>query len=66
MLLVVLVVVGLIVLIVKATKRGRETTVIISGQAAGWYPDPSDDQLLRYWDGTQWTGDTAQKDSSTS
>lgn len=23
--------------------------------AAGWYPDPYDDQLLRYWDGAQWT-----------
>lgn len=27
---------------------------------AGWYPDPSGDpSKLRYWDGTQWTGDFA-------
>ena len=24
----------------------------------GWYQDPSDDDLLRRWDGTAWTGDT--------
>ena len=22
---------------------------------AGWYPDPSDDGVVRYWDGTQWS-----------
>ena len=26
---------------------------------AGWYPDPSDPQKQRYWDGTQWTEHTA-------
>jgi len=24
---------------------------------AGWYPDPDDAALQRYWDGEQWTGD---------
>ena len=24
---------------------------------AGWYPDPDDAALQRYWDGGQWTGD---------
>jgi resuscitation-promoting factor RpfB len=25
---------------------------------AGWYPDPSDPQRIRYWDGTSWTEQT--------
>ena len=25
---------------------------------SGWYPDPSDGQLERYWDGTRWTQGT--------
>ena len=29
----------------------------MADQQAGWYPDPSGDaSKLRYWDGTQWTG----------
>jgi len=28
-------------------------------QPADWYADPSDPSLLRYWDGTAWTGHTA-------
>jgi hypothetical protein len=23
----------------------------------GWYPDPSDDRIMRYWDGAQWKGE---------
>lgn len=26
---------------------------------SGWYPDPRDPRLLRYWDGTAWTAHTA-------
>jgi len=26
---------------------------------AGWYPDPATRGLQRYWDGTQWTNNTA-------
>jgi hypothetical protein len=26
---------------------------------AGWYPDPNNGQLQRYWDGTRWTENTA-------
>ena len=24
---------------------------------AGWYPDPTEPSVLRYWDGVQWTTD---------
>jgi resuscitation-promoting factor RpfB len=24
----------------------------------GWYPDPQQPELLRWWDGTQWTNQT--------
>ncbi|EKT76961.1 hypothetical protein WSS_A40035 [Rhodococcus opacus M213] len=27
----------------------------------GWHPDPVDPNIVRYWDGTQWTGDTQPK-----
>lgn len=27
-----------------------------SGIPAGWYPDPSDSQRVRYWDGGNWSG----------
>lgn len=28
---------------------------------AGWYPDPADVSLLRWWDGTRWTDDRAAR-----
>ncbi|WP_082521021.1 DUF2510 domain-containing protein [Rhodococcus sp. Leaf278] len=28
---------------------------------AGWYPDPANPQLIRYWDGTQWTPETKSR-----
>lgn len=34
-------------------------TVII----AGWYPDPSDGSQARWWDGTQWTQNTRQRET---
>ena len=29
--------------------------------AAGWFPDPADPTLHRYWDGQQWTAHTAPR-----
>lgn len=29
---------------------------------AGWYPDPADNTLARWWDGTQWTPTTREID----
>jgi hypothetical protein len=31
----------------------------VSNVPAGWYPNPEDSTLVRYWDGIQWTHDTA-------
>jgi uncharacterized RDD family membrane protein YckC len=34
-------------------------------QPSGWYDDPSNPDLLRYWDGVTWTNHTAPKKSPT-
>lgn len=31
----------------------------VGGTAAGWYPDPQQPATVRYWDGQQWTAQTA-------
>ncbi|MDN5789569.1 MAG: RDD family protein [Micrococcales bacterium] len=37
----------------------------MSQQPAGWYDDPSDPDLLRYWDGVIWSSHTVPKRSPT-
>lgn len=37
----------------------------MSQQPSGWYDDPSNPQMLRYWDGVTWTNHTAPKQSPT-
>lgn len=37
----------------------------MSQQPSGWYDDPSNPELLRYWDGVTWTSHTAPKKSPT-
>ena len=34
-----------------------------SGPVAGWYDDPADPAMARYWDGEQWTSRVRPKDS---
>ena len=34
--------------------------------AAGWYPDPNDQRLLRWWDGAQWTSHTHEAENQPS
>lgn len=37
----------------------------MSQQPAGWYDDPSDPTMLRYWDGVMWSSHTTPKKSPT-
>jgi uncharacterized RDD family membrane protein YckC len=37
----------------------------MSQQPSGWYDDPSNPDLLRYWDGVTWTNHTAPRKSPT-
>lgn len=37
----------------------------MSQQPSGWYDDPSNADMLRYWDGVSWTNHTAPKKSPT-
>lgn len=49
-----------VAIIIAIQRRGRTTA--LSAPAAGWLPDPTDATLLRYWDGAQWTGQTAKRE----
>jgi hypothetical protein len=46
-------------------REQRDTTMIPppppTPVPAGWYPDPNNGQLQRYWDGTRWTEHTAPR-----
>ncbi|HTK16942.1 MAG TPA: DUF2510 domain-containing protein [Acidimicrobiia bacterium] len=33
--------------------------------APGWYPDPSDDRIMRFWDGTQWNAERSLSGTAT-
>lgn len=50
----------------KATLKGAHPTLLASpvamvpvAPAAGWYKDPNNPSLLRYWTGLGWTAQTA-------
>ncbi|MFO7162663.1 hypothetical protein MHAS_01607 [Mycolicibacterium hassiacum DSM 44199] len=48
------VVVGVIALVVHASRKPTPTAPP-TGQPPGWYPDPHDASALRYFDGRGWT-----------
>jgi hypothetical protein len=55
-------VVGFVVLIVRLTKPKSVNPSGVPGvptaTAPGWYPDPNDSSLVRYFDGRVWTSST--------
>ena len=66
MLSVVMLIGGVIVIVVglwHAASRADNPTSPSGSPVAGWVPDPDDATLLRYWDGTAWTGETARREN---
>jgi Protein of unknown function (DUF2510) len=59
------VIVGSVVLIVKLAKRKSVNPHDVPGTptapAPGWYPDPTDLTLMRYFDGRVWTSSTQRR-----
>ena len=43
----------------SAPSQRQAPPVKPSGPAPGWYPDPTDPKLQRYWDGRSWTSGPA-------
>jgi hypothetical protein len=60
--LVLLVVLGIVVVVIRLTKPKSPDVQGFSGTptapAPGWYPDPNDSSVSRYFDGRAWTAET--------
>lgn len=66
MLSVVMLIGGVIVVVVglwHAASRANHPVPMMAGGLPGWFPDHDDPTLLRHWDGTAWTGDTARRET---
>lgn len=44
--------------VARGTVSDRPSTLVPVLAPAGWYADPSDPELLRYWTGSQWSEGT--------
>jgi hypothetical protein len=65
MLSVVMLIGGVIVVVVglwHAASRVEDPASMTTTNFTGWFPDPDDATLLRYWDGNAWTGETARRE----
>jgi hypothetical protein len=66
MLSVVMLIGGVIVVVVglwHAASCANNPAPMTAASLRGWFPDHDDPTLLRYWDGTAWTGDTARRET---
>jgi hypothetical protein len=65
MLSVVMLVGGAIVLVVGLWHAARRNeSPAPASSISGWFPDRHDATLLRYWDGSAWTGETALRETA--
>ena len=58
---------GVIVIVVAlwhAAGRADRPPTLTMSNLPGWFPDPDDASLLRYWNGTEWDGDTATRENA--
>ncbi|MEU7141233.1 DUF2510 domain-containing protein [Nocardia sp. NPDC046473] len=56
---IVLIIVIASVIVVAGKSRPRPAVPPISGP--GWYPDPADPRIVRWFDGYRWTDQTQQR-----
>jgi len=67
MLSVVMLIGGVIVMAVgiwHAARRADRPAALTMSNLPGWFPDPDDASLLRYWNGTEWDGGTATRENA--
>jgi uncharacterized protein DUF2510 len=53
-------IIGAIILFIARSQDRSKSTAGRATAPPGWYGDPRRQTRLRYWDGTAWTGHTAE------
>jgi hypothetical protein len=46
-----------------AASRADDPKRTVGFSVPGWFPDQGDPTLLRFWDGSAWTGETARRET---